>query len=114
MRSTLRDTYELDVDNTTIYRLSYADVKEHALFYLLELERLNKVTRADGYQDVLNVIAADLRSKHRRRIRRRQEMDAMNDALKHLNERKASYKEQIASYNNYVDSAMSTLQRGKG
>jgi len=41
-------------------------------------------------------------------------MDAMNDALKHLNERKAAYKEQIASYNNYVDSAMSTLQRGKG
>jgi len=97
-----------------IRTLSYADVKEHALFYLLELEQLNKVTRADGYQGVLNAIAADLRSKHRRRIQRRQEMDAMNDALKHLNERKAAYKEQITSYNNYVDSAMSTLQRGKG
>lgn len=38
----------------------------------------------------------------------------MNDALKHLKERKAAYREQIASYNNYIDSAMSTMQRGKG
>ncbi|KAF8320672.1 hypothetical protein DL93DRAFT_2107201 [Clavulina sp. PMI_390] len=97
-----------------IRTLSYADVKEHALLYLLELEKLGKVTRADGYQGILNAIAVDLRSKHRRRIQRRQEMDAMNDALKHLNERKAAYKDQIASYNNYVDSAMSTMQRGKG
>lgn len=89
-------------------------MKEHALYYLLELEKLGKVTRSDGYQGILNAIAVDLRSKHRRRIQRRQEMDAMNDALKHLKERKAAYKEQITSYNNYIDGAMSTMQRGKG
>lgn len=89
-------------------------MKEHALYYLLELEKIGKVTRSDGYQGILNAIAVDLRGKHRRRIQRRQEMDAMNDALKHLKERKAAYREQIASYNNYIDSAMSTMQRGKG
>ena len=41
-------------------------------------------------------------------------MDAMNQALKHLKERQASYKEQIASYNHYIDSAMNTMQKGKG
>jgi Ras GTPase-activating-like protein IQGAP2/3 len=89
-------------------------VKEHALYYLLELEKLGKVTRADGYQGVLNAIANDLRSKHRKRIQRRHEMEAMNNAMKHLKERQAHYKEQIASYNNYIDSAMNTMQRGKG
>lgn len=96
------------------HSLSYADVKEHALYYLLELEKLGKVSRSDGYQGILNAIAADLRSKHRRRIHRRQEMDAMNEAVRHLKERRATYKEQITSYNNYIDQAMSTMQRGKG
>lgn len=100
--------------NSFLLSLPYASVKEHALYYLLELEKLGKVTRTDGYQGILNAIAGDLRSKHRKRIQRRQEMDAMNGALKHLKERKANYKEQISSYNNYIDTSMNTMQRGKG
>jgi RasGAP C-terminus len=95
-------------------RLPYTTVKEHALIYLLELEKLGKVTRADGYQGVLNAIAGDVRSKHRKRIQRKNEMESMNDALKHLKERKKAYEEQIQSYHSYIDSAMNTMQRSKG
>jgi len=38
----------------------------------------------------------------------------MNDALKHLNDRKKYFEEQIDSYHNYVEAAMATMQRGKG
>jgi len=38
----------------------------------------------------------------------------MNDALKHLQDRKNFFEEQIDSYHNYVDAAMATMQRGKG
>lgn len=37
----------------------------------------------------------------------------MNGALRHLAERKKYFQEQIDSYNNYVDGAMNTMQRGK-
>jgi hypothetical protein len=38
----------------------------------------------------------------------------MNDALKHLQDRKNYFEEQIDSYHNYVEAAMATMQRGKG
>jgi len=38
----------------------------------------------------------------------------MHEALTHLAERKKHYLEQINSYNDYVEAAMQTMQRGKG
>ena len=89
-------------------------MKAHAIFYLLELEKQGRITRDDGFQGILNAIAGDVRSKHRKRLQRQQEMESMNEALKHLADRKKYFEEQINSYHDYVDAAMSTMQRGKG
>ncbi|KAG1755714.1 ras GTPase-activating protein [Suillus lakei] len=97
-----------------IRSLSFKEVKAHAIFFLLELEKQGKITRNDGFQGILNAIASDVRSKHRKRLQRQQEMDSMVDALKHLSERKKYFEEQIDSYHNYVEAAMATMQRGKG
>lgn len=88
-------------------------MKAHAIFFLLELEKQGKVTRNDGYQGILNAIAHDVRSKHRMRLQRQQEIENMVEALGHLNERKKYFEEQINSYNSYVEVAMATMQRGK-
>jgi Ras GTPase-activating-like protein IQGAP2/3 len=93
---------------------SFRDVKAHAIFFLLELEKQGQITRMDGYQEMLNAIASDVRSKHRKRLQRQQEKASMREALKHLKERKRSYEEQIKSYHDYIDGAMATMQRGKG
>ena len=37
----------------------------------------------------------------------------MNEALQHLTERKKYYGEQIKSYNDYVEAAMNTMQKGE-
>ena len=63
---------------------------------------------------MLNAIANDVRSKHRKRVQRKQEMDNMREALNHLKQRKRAFEEQISSYHSYIDSAMNTMQRGKG
>ena len=93
--------------------LSFREVKAHAIFFLLELEKQGKVTRNDGYQGILNAIANDVRSKHRMRLQRQQEIENMAEALRHLKERKKYFEEQINSYNSYVEVAMATMQRGK-
>ena len=93
--------------------LSFREVKAHAIYFLLELEKQGKVTRNDGYQDLLNSIAHDVRSKHRMRLQRQQEIENMAEALRHLKERKKYFEEQINSYNSYVEVAMATMQRGK-
>jgi len=92
--------------------MTFREVKAHAIFYLLELEKQGKITREDAYQGILNAIASDVRSKHRKRLDRQHEKEYMKSALKHLSERKKNYEEQINSYNNYVEGAMNTMQRG--
>jgi Ras GTPase-activating-like protein IQGAP2/3 len=94
--------------------MSFREVKAHAIFYLIELEKAGKITRTDGYQGILNAIAGDVRSKHRKRLQRQQEMGSMHQALKDLAERKKYFQEQINSYHDYVEESMRTMQRGKG
>ena len=95
-------------------RLAFREVKAHAIFFLLELEKLGKLNRADGYQGILNAIAADVREKHRKRITRKNELDSMKQALKDLRKRKADYEAQIDSYKRHAEAAMNTMQeKGK-
>ncbi|EDR12846.1 uncharacterized protein LACBIDRAFT_183224 [Laccaria bicolor S238N-H82] len=108
------------VANDSAYRLEdirslkFAAVKALAIANLLELEKGGKISRADGFQGILNAIAGDVRSKHRKRIQRQQEMTNMNEALRQLAERKKYFEEQIDSYHSYAETAMNTMQRGKG
>lgn len=96
------------------YRWRFAAVKALAITNLLELEKQGKITREDGFQGILNAIAGDVRSKHRKRMQRQQEMTSMKEALRHLQERKKYHEEQISSYQNHVEAAMNTMQQKKG
>lgn len=89
-------------------------VKARTIGFLLKLEQLGKITRADKFQGILNAIAGDVRSKHRKRIERQQEMESMNEALRQLTESKKQLEEKIKSYHSYVDNTMQTMQRGGG
>ncbi|OJT08011.1 Ras GTPase-activating-like protein rng2 [Trametes pubescens] len=97
-----------------IRSMTFREVKAHAIFFLLELEKQGKITRMDGYQGILNAIAGDVRSKNRRRVQRLHEKESLEESLKHLAERKKYFEEQIRQYHDYVETAMNTMQRGKG
>ncbi|KAG6880044.1 hypothetical protein C0992_007361 [Termitomyces sp. T32_za158] len=97
-----------------IRSLKFTAVKALAISNLLDLEKQGRISREDGFQGILDAIAGDVRSKHRKRLQRQQEMQSMNEALRHLAERKKYFEEQIDSYHNYVETAMTTMQRGKG
>ena len=94
--------------------MTFREVKAHAIFFLLELEKRGKISREDSYQGILNAIAGDVRSKNRRRVQRQNEKASMEEALKYLDERGKFYEDQINSYHDYVEGAMSTMQRNKG
>ncbi|KAI0751641.1 hypothetical protein C8Q80DRAFT_1310107 [Daedaleopsis nitida] len=97
-----------------IRSMTFREVKAHAIYFLLELEKQGKITRMDGYQGILNAIAGDVRSKNRRRVQRLHEKESLEESLKHLAERKKYFEEQIKQYHDYVETAMNTMQRGKG
>lgn len=95
-------------------RMTYTELKRTALENIIKLEQLGKITRSNMYQDILNQIAIDIRTKHRRRVQRSREMEGVQQTLAHLKEKALYLEAQLQSYNDYIEQAMVTLQTKKG
>lgn len=94
--------------------LSYHDLKSIALENVLQLESIGRLTRANQFQDLLNTIAVDIRTKHRRRLQRQRELEGVRTTLQRLNEQAVHLEQQLKTYNDYIEQAMVTLQNKKG
>jgi len=88
-------------------------LKKIALENVLKLEQTGKISRHNQFQDILNAIATDIRTKHRRREQRHRELDGVQQTLSHLDEKAQFLDEKLKSYNDYIEQAMSTLQSTK-
>lgn len=114
-----RGAYASDAGNphsplVDITSLSYPALKRTALENILALERAGRISRHNHYQDILNAIALDIRTKHRRRVQRARELEGVRATLAALDEKARWLDQQLASYNDYVEQAMVTLQNKKG
>ncbi|PYI01961.1 hypothetical protein BO78DRAFT_433228 [Aspergillus sclerotiicarbonarius CBS 121057] len=94
--------------------MSYSELKQTALENILQLEQTGKIRRDNYYQDLLNAIAIDIRTKHRRRIQRERELDSARMTLTRLNDQAMWLDQQLKTYNDYIEQAMVTLQNKKG
>ena len=97
-----------------ITSMTYAELKRTALENIVQLERSGRLSRHNHYQDLLNAIAVDIRTKHRRRIQRQRELEGVRLTLGNLNEKALWLEQQLKSYNDYIEQAMVTLQSKKG
>lgn len=97
-----------------ISSLSYPDLKQVALENVLELQRIGRLSQHNNYQDLLNAIAVDIRTKHRRRLQRQRELENVKTTLARLNEQAVYLEQQLKTYNDYIEQAMVTLQNKKG
>jgi Ras GTPase-activating-like protein IQGAP2/3 len=95
-------------------KITYRELKLLGLEKVLELESFGKITRESNYQEILNYIALDIRTKRNRRLSRQKEMSSIKQNLSHLAEKEAYLQTQLTTYNNYIEQAMSTLQTKKG
>ncbi|KAF3397349.1 Ras GTPase-activating-like protein rng2 [Talaromyces pinophilus] len=94
--------------------MNYADLKSVALENILQLEQFGKISRHNQYQDILNAIAVDIRTKHRRRIQRERELESVRLTLSRLNDQAEFLEQQLKTYNDYIEHSMTTLQNKKG
>ncbi|KAI9846817.1 MAG: hypothetical protein M1838_001140 [Thelocarpon superellum] len=97
-----------------ITAMSYAELKRTALENIVRLEGFGRLSRHNHYQDLLNAIAIDIRTKHRRRIQRQRELEGVRMTLANLDEKTVWLEQQLQSYNDYIEQAMVTLQNKKG
>lgn len=109
-----RGAYSESTSVVDIASMSYAELKGTALENILRLERIGRLTRHNQYQDILNEIAIDIRTKHRRRIQRQRELEGVRLTLARLNDQATYLEQQLKTYNDYIEQAMVTLQNKKG
>lgn len=114
MRSSAASTYTADMTTTTLLDLDYHSLKRHALENILALQRAGRISPHNHYQDLLNAIAVDIRTKHRRRIQRAKELEGVRATLGALDDKAHFLDSQLKSYNDYIEQAMVTLQNKRG
>ncbi|KAJ4299759.1 iqgap- protein [Kalmusia sp. IMI 367209] len=114
LRSSAASTYTTDMTSTTVLDLDYPSLKRHALENILQLQRASRISPNNHYQDLLNAIAVDIRTKHRRRIQRTKELEGVRATLSALDDKAHFLDSQLKSYNDYIEQAMVTLQNKRG
>ncbi|OLN81735.1 Ras GTPase-activating-like protein rng2 [Colletotrichum chlorophyti] len=111
--SNTRGAYS-DANMVDVTRMSYYDLKRTALENIMRLEHMGRISKHNFYQDILNAIALDIRTKSRRRVQRQRELEGVRMTLANLHEKAKYLEQQRKSYDDYIESAMATLQKNKG
>ncbi|KAK2606404.1 iqgap-related protein [Conoideocrella luteorostrata] len=108
-RGAYSDTKMVDVT-----RMSYYELKRTALENVMRLEQMGRISKQNYYQDVLNAIASDIRTKSRRRVQRQRELEGVRLTLGNLHDKAKYLEQQKKTYDDYIEQAMGTLQSRKG
>ncbi|KAG6035103.1 hypothetical protein E4U19_005144 [Claviceps sp. Clav32 group G5] len=103
-----------DTKMVDITRMSYCELKRTALENIMRLEQMGRISKQNYYQDVLNAIASDIRTKSRRRVQRQREVEGVRLTLSNLHDKAKYLEQQKRTYDNYIEQAMVTLQSKKG
>lgn len=77
----------------------------------MALVEAGRLSREDHFGGLLVSIGSDIKEKHRLRQKRKVDLRAMYEAHQQLSEKRQKFEEQIQSYHDYIDSAMSALQQ---
>jgi len=110
LRSSAASTYTTDMGSNSVLDLDYPTLKQYCLENVVHLQRAGRISHHNNYQDLLNAIAVDIRTKHRRRIQRAKELEGVRGTLSALDEKAHFLEGQLKSYNDYIEQAMVTLQ----
>jgi len=94
-------------------RMSLDDIKKSIWRNLKVLEAQGMVSSKNGYQDIVNAIAKDIRNQRRYRQRRKQELKKLKETVLNLNKKEKFYEEQIDYYNQYIKVCMDNLAKKK-
>lgn len=100
-----RSSYLGDVQNMT-----YVELKMLALKVIILLERLGQVSRKNSFQELLNQIVVDIKTKDTQRQNRSEQTKIAKQTIHKLEEKERFLKRQLTDYNKHIDDVLSQLQ----
>eukprot|EP00052_Salpingoeca_macrocollata_P027179 m.257054 g.257054 ORF g.257054 m.257054 type:complete len:1548 (+) comp22704_c2_seq1:460-5103(+) len=90
------------------------ELKKKTLEQCAALEQAGRCAKDNNYQDILNAIAQDIRNQRIYRRQRKQELTKLQVTLEELAKKRTFFSEQSDYYDQYVDSCMQQMSKGKG
>ncbi|XP_067087113.1 ras GTPase-activating-like protein IQGAP2 isoform X3 [Osmerus mordax] len=93
------------------HQLPLEQKKRKVLRNLRSLEQAGLASGANGYQDLINDIAKDIRYQRRYRQRRKAELVKLQQTLSALNSKTAFYQDQTNYYDTYIRTCLDNLNR---
>lgn len=90
--------------------MSFHELKKMCLLIILELESMGLLTRKNSFQELLNRIAVDIKTKDTQRESRRQQLEIAQKTVDKLSEKERFLKKQLLDYNKHIESVLLALQ----
>lgn len=90
--------------------ISYRELKKKALEIILQLEAMGELSRKTSFQQILNEIALDIKTKHSQRISRISQIEIASKTNTKLEKKEKFLKHQLDDYNKHVENILSELQ----
>lgn len=103
-----RSLYNISIGD--ISKLSYHDLKKMCLEIILKLESMGELTRRNSFQELLNQIAMDIKTKDTQRKLRKEQLEASEKTISKLTQKEQFLRNQLRDYNRHVDSVLNELQ----
>lgn len=91
-------------------KMSYIDLKKLALKVILQLESLHIVSRKNSFQELLNLIVVDIKTKDSQRTSRKSQLKIANQTVNKLLEKEKFLKRQLQDYESHIEKILSDLQ----
>ena len=102
-----------NINTSSFSDQSYVGLKQMALTNILDLEKRGLISRSNQYQELLNMIAGDIRDKHRRRIERQAEIKRLHAILNQLMRKRVDLGEQLETYESVITQGKEKVQSPK-
>ncbi|ODV69465.1 hypothetical protein HYPBUDRAFT_159361 [Hyphopichia burtonii NRRL Y-1933] len=90
--------------------LTYRELKKMALEIILQLEGMGQLTRENSFQELLNQIAVDIKTKDDQRITRKSQLDIATKTNNKLLEKEKFLSRQLNDYNKHIEGILAQLQ----
>lgn len=90
--------------------MSYIDLKKLALKVILQLESLEIVTRKNSFQELLNLIVVDIKTKDSQRVSRKSQLKIANQTVNKLLEKEKFLTRQLKDYELHIEKVLEELQ----
>lgn len=93
-----------------ISSMDYRRLKVRCLEVVQQLENMEKITRRDNFQVLLNDIGLDIKFKHDQRIKRKKQISIASQALTSLDEKESYLENLMSTYRKYIHDSVNNLQ----